>query len=134
MKIGDLVEGTVTETADRGAMIRWDGGEGFLPREEALEELWVGRRLLLKVVSFDEEGRAVLSQLRVTEADRELFELRKEAERLRRSLQEARVSPPRQKDRPREAPVEERLSRWISEAERALERLRRRRARFGPRG
>ena len=134
MKIGDLVEATVAEITDRGALVRWDEGEGALPREEAREELRVGQRLLLKVIALDEDGRPVLSQLRVTEADRELFELQQEAERMRRFLRERRLSPPKAEGRPREVPVEERLVRWISEAERALERLRRKRARFGLRG
>jgi len=134
VKIGDLVEATVVAIGDRGASVRWDGGEGFLPREEAREELREGQRLLLKVVALDEKNRPVLSQLQVTEADRELFELQREAERVRRFLRERRLSPPELKGRPREVPVEERLARWISEAERALERLRRRRARFGLRG
>jgi len=134
LKIGDLVEGTVVETADRGAVVRWDTGEGFLPREEAGDELRVGQRLLLKVVASDGEGMPILSQLQVTEADRDLYELQREAERVRRFLREKRLSLPKSGGRPREVPVEERLARWISEAERALERLRRKRSRSGLRG
>ena len=127
------MEAVVADLRGAGALVRWEGGEGLLPREEAAEELRAGQRLLLKAISFDEEGRPVFSQRQVTDTDRELFELQREAERMRRFLRERRLPLPG-KIPPRELPVEERLARWMNEAERALERLRRRRARSGLRG
>jgi len=134
VRIGDVMEAAVSELQKEGVLLRFGDGEGFLPRTEASEELRPGQRLLVKVMSIDGKGRPIFSQKQVTETDRELFELQREAERMRRFLRERCISPPGMASRPREVPVEERLARWMAEAERTLERLRRRRSRFGLRG
>lgn len=125
MRIGDLVEAVVSSVGADGAVVRWESGEGWLPRGEALGELRQGQRLLLKVVSVDPRGRPILSQRGVGVAG---------AEGPGRYPRERRLLTREGSAASGDPPVEERLSRWIAEAERGLERLRRRRARFGLRG
>jgi|Deesub1362A_J573_1020465.scaffolds.fasta_scaffold04108_6 predicted RNA-binding protein with RPS1 domain len=131
-RVGDLVEATLVEVREDGALVSWDAGEGVLPLEEVEGGLRPGQQLLLKVVSIDSQGKPVLSQRQVTVADRELFTLQREAERLRKLLRERDLIPPGKRNVPKhEPPIEERLYRWIQRSERELERLRRRRRRFG---
>ncbi len=132
LRVGDVVEATLVEVREDGALVSWGEGEGVLPVEESAGELRPGQRLLLKVIATDAAGRPVFSQTRLTDADRELFSLQREAERLRKLLRERDLAPPNGRAaRRREPTVEERLLRWIHQAERELERLRRRRRRFG---
>ncbi|HID09504.1 TPA: hypothetical protein EYP13_04700 [Candidatus Micrarchaeota archaeon] len=83
------------------------------------------------MIFLRENGMPVLSQRQVTESDRELFFLQREAERMRKILRERRPAP---KAKSQERTIEEELSRWMDEAERVLERLRRKRRRVGLRG
>ncbi|NOX45235.1 MAG: hypothetical protein GXO72_05860 [Caldiserica bacterium] len=132
LRVGDVVEATLVEVREDGALVSWGEGEGVLPLEESVGELRPGQRVLLKVIATDASGRPVFSQTRLTDADRELFSLQREAERLRKLLRERDLTPPDGRDVQRREPtVEERLLRWIHQAERELERLRRRRRRFG---
>ncbi|MGY4707200.1 hypothetical protein ACVNPS_05535 [Candidatus Bipolaricaulota sp. J31] len=132
LRVGDVLEATLVEVREDGALISWGEGEGVLPMDEAEGELRPGQRLLVKVIGTDTAGRPIFSQRQVTDADRELFSLQREAERLRKLLREHGLTPPDKRSVPQRAPtVEERLLRWIQRTERELERLRRRRRRFG---
>ncbi len=120
----EIVEAEVVEVTPEGVFLLYRGIRGLLPPEEGISGLRPGQRLVVKVVGFREDGLPVFS-CQVSEWERELFEARRQASRLRDRLQGRVFTPP--KTRAVEERIETRLERWLQEAERALERLRRHR-------
>ncbi|MCD5408997.1 S1 RNA-binding domain-containing protein [Candidatus Bipolaricaulota bacterium] len=133
--VGDLLVGKVLEIRPNGAVISLPGDQtGFLHISEISEEavtrvedhLREGQELVLKVIGFDRLGRPSLSLSRVTPRDREALEYHREVVQMRSVLAGRSLHLPEERE-PKER-IEWRLARWLEEAEAALARLRRRRA------
>ncbi len=133
--VGDLVIGRVVEIRPNGAVISLsDNKVGFLHISEIAEEgigriedhVKEGQELVLKVIGYDRMGRPSLSLTRVTSQDKEALEYHREVVRMRSALAGRALTLP--EESPPEERIEWRLTRWIEEAEAALARLRRNRA------
>ena len=133
--VGDLVAGKVVEIRPEGAVIALSSGAvGFLPLAEIAEEgarrvedhLDPEQELLLKVIGFDSAGQPLLSLIRVTPRDRELFEYHREVVQMRSALSSQSVAIASEKNQGER--IEWRLARWLKEAETVLARFRRSRA------